>query len=285
MDREKSESNIFDFRLFLHREFASRQGRNAKYSLRAFARDLDLPAPKLSQILKGTCGLSAERGEIVAKRLGLTPTEKRLFVCCLEANFSRNPAKRQRAKARLALQTAQVTLDLEQFRIIADWYHLAILETLKLKGPVQDVAMLARLLNIEPARAEEALARLEKLQLIEWSDDTQTYTATERNVETTTDIPSRDIREHHRQVLNKAATALDQVGVEERDFSSIFLAFSEDDMTEAKAMLNEFKDRFEHRFSRPGAGTRVYAFALQFFPITKKSIEAKASTNTPRRSE
>ena len=182
----------FDFRDLIQREFASRQGRNAKYSLRAFARDLDLPAPKLSQILKGTCGLSAERGESVAKRLGLTPGEKRLFICCLEANFSRNPAKRKKAQARLAIQAAQIALDLEQFKLVADWHHLALLETFKLSLPSQEPKVLAQVLNIDEARVNEALIRLEKLELIERSPEDGQWQATSPHVQTTADIPSRD---------------------------------------------------------------------------------------------
>jgi transcriptional regulator with XRE-family HTH domain len=61
---------------FLRRELARRQARNARYSLRAFARDLDCDHATLSQWLRGTRPLSNEAEEYVFGRLDLGVDER-----------------------------------------------------------------------------------------------------------------------------------------------------------------------------------------------------------------
>jgi hypothetical protein len=61
---------------FLKRELARRQQRNARYSLRAFARDLDCDHATLSQWLRGTRPMSHAAEEHVFARLDLDPPER-----------------------------------------------------------------------------------------------------------------------------------------------------------------------------------------------------------------
>lgn len=60
---------------FLRRELRRRQERNARYSLRALARDLDCDHATLSQWLRGTRPMSAAAEEHLFARLDLDPLE------------------------------------------------------------------------------------------------------------------------------------------------------------------------------------------------------------------
>ncbi len=61
---------------FLKRELGRRRQRNGRYSLRAFARDLDCDHATLSQWLRGTRPLSHEAEEHVFGRLDMGPDER-----------------------------------------------------------------------------------------------------------------------------------------------------------------------------------------------------------------
>jgi predicted exporter len=61
---------------FLHRELTRRQLRNPRYSLRAFARDLDCDHATLSQWLRGTRPMSHQAEEQVFSRLDLDAAER-----------------------------------------------------------------------------------------------------------------------------------------------------------------------------------------------------------------
>jgi transcriptional regulator with XRE-family HTH domain len=61
---------------FLNRELAQRQQRNSRYSLRAFARDLDCDHATLSQWLRGARPVSNAAEDHIFSRLDLDPFER-----------------------------------------------------------------------------------------------------------------------------------------------------------------------------------------------------------------
>lgn len=69
----KKIKNIYeytDYRLVLSEDFMLRSMNNHKYSLRAYARDLDLSAGFLSDVLKGKKDLSPQKGRATFERIG-----------------------------------------------------------------------------------------------------------------------------------------------------------------------------------------------------------------------
>jgi hypothetical protein len=82
---------------FLLEEFRSRRSRNPHYSLRAYARDLGMPASKLSQNLRGLCGISVAKAETIAARLQMRDDEKQLFLAMVESQHARSRVARQQA--------------------------------------------------------------------------------------------------------------------------------------------------------------------------------------------
>src|SRR3954469_11187074 len=113
---------------FLLEEFRSRRSRNPHYSLRAFARDLGMPASKLSQNLRGLCGISVAKAEKIAGKLQMRDDEKQLFLALVESQHARSRVARQQAQASLQ-RIREEKLDemsLETFSTIRDWYHMTI---------------------------------------------------------------------------------------------------------------------------------------------------------------
>jgi transcriptional regulator with XRE-family HTH domain len=68
------------FRLFLQHELAARQARNPQYSLRAFAKRLDVDHATLSQWLRGRRPMTRRTIETLARRLRLPAKQVRVFV-------------------------------------------------------------------------------------------------------------------------------------------------------------------------------------------------------------
>src|SRR5262245_57459511 len=107
-----------DFRLFLQNELIRRCKKNPGYSLRAFAKGLEMDFSTLSKLLKGQRPI----GKLVIKRLssklGLDPKVTGQFL------------SNQNSDVQVAGDYQQISLD--SFNIIADWYHYAILELMRL---------------------------------------------------------------------------------------------------------------------------------------------------------
>ena len=158
-----------DYRDLLRDEFAARYSRNRVYSLRAFARDLDLRPSHLSDVLKGKLGLSAKSAAEVASALGMSDAEETYFVTLVEASHARSAARRKSAKNRLEqLKVSKDYQVLEDrvFEIISDWHHYALLELAQTDSFVPRLSWVAERLGISRVEAESVVRRLKAVGLL-----------------------------------------------------------------------------------------------------------------------
>ena len=84
------------FRDFLNEEYQRRLETNRRYSLRAFARDVDVSAAFLSQVISGKRRLSEDRAEEVAGRLGWSRSRSERFLKFVRAELTNLPSTRTR---------------------------------------------------------------------------------------------------------------------------------------------------------------------------------------------
>ena len=220
-----------DYRQTLKMALETRMGRNSSYSLRAFARDLNLHPARLSLVLSGKKGLSRKAAEEIATRLGLSKSEIEEFMDQVDSVHCRSKVAKNQAAARMkerySVQPAAYSLSLDAFQIISDWYHLALVELLRIKKSQHNAQWLAKKLGITEFQVTQALERLLRLELIEEKDGR--FEVTQDFMLTTDGIPSEAIKKAHEQILKKAIDALYLQPVSKRDFySHIFLAQSQD---------------------------------------------------------
>ena len=247
-----------DFRSFLKQEYASRNAANPAYSLRAFARDLKLSSGRLSDVMNGKSGLSYSTAIKIAKILHLSSEEEKLFVSYSNRRFSLTTGLRvSNAKYNV--------LPLDQFKVISDWNHFAFLEACLLSNCEKNFKWFSKHLGMSIDEVKLTHARLMRVGLLD-SD----FKPTEDFTATPTDIPSEAIRRHHQQILEKAKLALIKNSIHERDFSTMTVAVSSDDLSEAKLMIKKFRRKFNERFRKSSKKDRVYCLSIQYFPLTEK---------------
>lgn len=253
---------------FLLEEFRSRRSRNPHYSLRAFARDIGMPASKLSQNLRGLCGISVAKAEQIAGKLQMRDDERQLFLALVESQHARSRVARQQAVASLQQIRAERIdeLSLEMFSTIRDWYHMAILEMTDIKGFKADPAWICEKLGLPVDLVKEAVGRLTTLGLL--AVEGEIWKQTHQDLELPSGVPSRTIREHHKQILTKAIVALDQTAVEKREYSSQTFAFDHTLVGEVKNLVREFQRKVS-RLSHQGQKDSVYVMAMQLFPVVE----------------
>ncbi len=256
----------FQYQDFLLEEFRSRRSRNPHYSLRAFARDIGMPASKLSQNLRGLCGISVAKAEKIAAKLQMRDDERQLFLAMVESQHARSRVARQQASVALQkIREEKINeISLEKFAAVRDWYHMAILEMTDIKGFRSDVSWIADRLGLPVELVKEAVVRLRNLELLNVEQDP--WVQTHRDLELPSGVPSRTIREHHKQVLTKAIVALDEVPVERREYSSHTFAIDSSSLSEMKNQLREFQRRVA-KLSQQGEKNSVFILSMQLFPI------------------
>jgi uncharacterized protein (TIGR02147 family) len=269
------------YKELLEREYQTRLRRNSSYSLRAFARDIGMSPSKLSEVLRGIRGLSPKTAEKVTKSLNLSQEEKTLFLNLVQLHQKRNLSAQKVAEEKLktlAAMDGYGELGLERFKIISDWHHFAILELTETKHFESDPSWIAGRLGIPTQVARDAIERLLDFGLLKKSDQGELQ-QTHVNLATPSGIPSRELREHHSQILMKADAALHEVDVTERDYSAITLAFHSEQMDEVRKELKELRRRLGQKIQERPNKDRVYCLAMQFFPIDKND----SSKNKKRR--
>lgn len=258
-----------DYRLYLRAVLTQRCQNNARYSLRAFARDLAVSPPRLSEVLNGKKGLSLGAAAGLCEKLGLNGDESGYFCDLVLAADSRTDASRRLASLRLAkydFDADFVALKEDAYRVIADWYHYAILELTFVQGFKADSRWIARQLGISTAEAVQAVERLGRLGLLARSGGT--LVKTEPNVTTTHDVPNDAVRKTTAQLLRKAEAALEVEPVERRDFSTMTMAIDPARLPEAKRKIARFRRELAEELEQ-GKQTSVYTLAVQLFRVSK----------------
>ena len=266
-----------DYRFILKSKFEQRCAANPRYSLRAFARDLEIAPSRLSEIFHGKQGLSEKYSAKVAKNLGLSESEQEYFINLVASIHSQSPKRRQSAETVVKryeqIQQEFSALRDDAFRLISDWYHYALLELTLVRGFKSDTRWIAKRLGISPIETENAIDRLLRLDLLRV--DKGRFIATGASLTTTKDIPSEAIRNFNRQLLSKASQSLETQSVNERDVSSLTFVVDTDDIPIFKESIKTFRRRF-HREATARAkknakkNNEVYALGIQFFRLTNK---------------
>lgn len=257
-----------DYRQVLKTELETRCQANPRYSLRAFARDLGIAPARLSDILNGKQGLSRIYAEKISRLLGLSESEKSYFCDLIESQHARSKAARKLASIRLA-QTNHPTqsLQMDSFKVIADWYHFAILELTSLSDFQSDPHWIAQQLGLKVHVVKQAIERLKRLDLLEESQEGR-LSATDGFTASPDGIPSDAIKKFHKQVLEKALEAITFQTLDERDFSSITLAFDSSQMKKAKELIKNFRRNFSKNLTISKKDS-LYNLSIYFFKLNQ----------------
>ena len=225
------------------------QSRNPSYSLRALARRLEVPISALSEILNGQRKVTSKMGKKILVGLGTDPEE---IDSVLLPDKAELPEKK--------------TLNSDHFKVISDWHYFAIPSLTETKNFVSEPDWIAERLGISKKVASEALDRLYRLGYIK---DNKTQPV---HFKTPSDIASASGKKHTSQTLDLARDSLFNDPVELRDFSTVTLAVSKNQIPEAKKMLARFRKRFQENLE-VGERDEVYKLSIQFFPLTKRGAK------------
>jgi uncharacterized protein (TIGR02147 family) len=260
------------YRQRLQQELTERIARNPGYSLRAFARSLAVEPGALSQILSGKRSLSDKLVERITLAMGLSPEERRRFVSSLGSAKRASGLKRISPTFRNAPQAppdaAVRELSSEAFRVVADWYHYAILELTFVQGFQSSPRWIASRLGISQAQASSAIQRLMALELLEERGG-KLVKVQDRITTADKSLTTAAHRLRQRQVLEKSAHSLQQDPLAERNHSAMTVAIDETRLPEAKRRIEAFIQELT-TYLESGPQTRVYELAVSLFPLQAK---------------
>ena len=262
-----------DYRKFLRNELKHRKFSNPKYSLRAFARDLGVSPQVLSMVMNGKKSFSSASAIAVARRLGLSQADASYFHDIVELSHAKTEELKEIIQFRIQRHSetdSYHTLQSDLFKTISDWFHYAILELTTTRQSRNDPAWISDRLGVPPAEIRGALKRLEDLGLLTVQGNK--LRKTDLNLATTHDIPSEAVRKFTLQLLEKAAQAVEQQSIDERDFGTMTMSIDPAKLPEAKKRIQKFRRELA-RFLESGDRIEVYTFSSQLFRLSKPIIK------------
>ena len=249
----------------LNGKYEEMRAKNAAFSMRAFARRLDVCPSTLTRVLNGERSVSRPLAEQLCDKLVLDPQERADVLDTFPT--SRRYRKDAQRTSQDEADPSYLQLSADQFRIIGEWYHFGILSLIKTKGFKNDPEWISERLGISARDAAAAIERLERLGMIK-RDDQGKLIRTRPRARTSDDVLNLSLQKAHRQNLELGQEALTSIPVELRDFSAITMPTTPELLPKAKELIRKFQDDLSELLeSKPG--TEVYKFCTQLFPLTK----------------
>lgn len=244
-------------RQYLLQEFERRSDANPQYSLRAFARDLEIHSGTLSGILNQRRTVGAKLLAQLITKLPLSRAEKKKILSEMITPTSLRTDKPQ-------------LIDEDILKVIKDWEHYAILAYVQLRKAKHSPGDIAKALGLTHSKVLKALNNLENVGLIK--REAGKIQVTFKALMTSRGIPSAALREAHEQYIEKAKNALHEVEPIERDITGTTMAISHKNLPKAKELIQQFRldlcDLLEQ-----GEIDDVYRLNIQLFPLTRKTTE------------
>ncbi|PIU00880.1 MAG: hypothetical protein COT74_02980 [Bdellovibrionales bacterium CG10_big_fil_rev_8_21_14_0_10_45_34] len=281
------------YRLALRRELERRCEQNPRYSIRAFARSIGVNDGALSQIISGKRVPSDRTSKKLMMALELDPVNAQRFWLSLHdvQNSKRNSKPKSftagskaesrdgisvgpggsallsgsRSHAKKTQENVQTTISLEEFQVIADWYHIALMEMCQNPRFEPTAKYISKRLKISEAQSTAAMQRLVELGYIE---PVKAGYKKKRKDMTTDDKATTTSahRIHQKQMLTKAIDALDEVPIECRSQIGMTMNIDPRLIPKAKQMIQKFSEEL-CTFLEGGRSRQVYQLSLSLFPL------------------
>lgn len=255
----KANAKPADFRALLQEELLDRCKKNPRYSLRSFAQALKVGSSDLSKIIHGKRGLSDEMIVRLGTRLDLDPKAIEGF----------RASAKDRGKKRKGATAAPdyATLSLDAFRVISDWYPLAILEMTKVQGFDPSPRAIAKRLGLTVSEVTIAIERLVRLGMLEVQEDGRMLDLAGSTSGVTPDYTDAAKRKYQKQILEKAIQAVDEVPMSERDQSSMLMAVDTAKLEEARVLIKDFRRKLCALLESGDEKDQVMFLSVSLFPV------------------
>ena len=250
----KIQSNIVGKKvsIILNKAFLKKTEKNPNYSLRAFARYLDMDPTALSRFMKQQRTPTKPTAVKVLQKLDLNIED-------FFKTFTPSPESKNN----------EVLLSDDILKLVPKWYFFAILDLFNLKNFRSDPKWMAKRLNLSVSKIQSALSILENAELIEKNNGGWKLKLHSSNwASPSTSTTKKNL---HKQLLDQAKLALDDIDFSKRDASSLSLPCNQELIPEIKKLIQKFKNDTREFIENHGEYNEVYQLIINFFPLTREA--------------
>lgn len=249
--------NEQNFRDYLITMYKSTKESNPLYSIRAYAKFLGIGKTTLSDFLNNKRSLSEKMLAKVLDKLKISENEKSKFR--FEILSENKVGKNEFTKE-------EYDLSKDEFELISDWYHLAILGLAQLPNHLATLEYLNSKLGVDKNKISDALERLQRLELIEIKKNK--IIRTSKPVKFHSEIPSEAVRNYHLQNLELSKKAIAELKMEDRYMTAISVPSNRKKLKSVIKLIEKVKHQIGDSMTTTDP-TDVFTVAIQVFPVTK----------------
>lgn len=259
------------YQKYLKNELERRKLKNQLYSLRAFSRDLGVPSSKLSQYIKGGCGLSGTKASVLAKNLNLSHIETEIFILSAEAAHARDKTSKEVAQQKLQKLTTspEIFLDYksESISLFEDWTNFIILVMTELEDFKSDTTWIAKELDLNESQVKKSVEQLCKFGYLDCSEK-KWYRKKTNFIHQNDNQCSNVMIRYHEQVNNYISS---KISSNSTDVSTALLAINEDQIEAYNNIIENFRSEMISLSKKTECKKSIYLFNLAFLPVYKKN--------------
>lgn len=250
----------------LNQKLLEIRGKNPSFSIRAFAKKLNLHPSATNEILKGQRKVSRKMAEKIADALLLDPTEKSVLLQNFPEKMNRE-SKHKNRKVNTEETSAFIKLSADQFALISEGIHFALLSLIKTEGFQSELEWMAERLGETKSSIQKALQRLMSLHLIKL-DKYGNIVRTCAPITTSDDTLNLSLQKSHIEDMEIAKEKLLSVDVKKRDFTSLTLPVEPELLPKAKEILRNAQLQLEE-LMEGGKQQEVYKLSMYLYPLTE----------------
>lgn len=271
---------VFEFedgQKFLNHIQGAYPGYKKPITLGQWARRLGFRSPRaIAMILKGQRQPTDSFVEKIASDLHMKLDEKRYWELLARKWRLQHKGlavdsvdEELRSLQKLRFESAKIESDL--YPLLLKWYTVVIRELVGTPDFHEEPAWIVKRLRgkISVQEADLAIRSLLQAKIIERKPDGKLGYSVEDSVSTGNDIPSRLIREYHKDMLERAKESLDELGVLAREIRGVTIRMAPDKLEELKQMVRGFMEKVDVEFDGK-SGDDIYQMNIQVFPHTSK---------------
>lgn len=252
---------------YLKNELIERLRRRPQYSLRAFARDLEISPSTLSEFLRGQTKISIQRINSLSKKIKLPEEHHKHWIDLIQSKHSRVLAHKKNAELNIQMRkkSSKKYIDLAAYSLVASWESFAILEILGLSKKYSDAEIMKKL-AISPAQYNLTIENLNRLNLIRREKDR--WVSNEEDTFVGENVRSEALRKFHKGILKKAYKAIETQELDRRELRSTVFSFKKSDLPKIKSELNELWINLLSKYAYVPNRDAVYCLSMQLFDLS-----------------
>ena len=242
---------------YLNETYEVRKKKNARYSLRSFARDLNISSGRLVSIMQ-------------KKELPGEVTLGKIFSNLSTAEDKKDKILKDLKRARFKPKdhSFEKVLDSSQVQQMGHWETWAIYTLMQRQDFDGTAEWLAQKTELNTDFVTERLQVLVHIGLVRLED--KKYSLKVGNVSSGSGIPSKVMREVHKQFIRRGIESIEDVDIQFRDISGITFCMEPEKMDEARTLIKEFRSKMAGLIRSETPKSELYQLSVQFYPLLLK---------------